>query len=335
MSSHKKKLPVSGIADLHCHPLANIALGGQFLWGTPDGPIEHALSTCAPIHSVTNGLAGFLHINPNLPLVQATKNLLDSVINSFLEPADTHFGFEKFDGWPKYTTITHQQMYLDWIKRAHDLGNLNLIVATVVNDELISTATGDSSKVPLDDKDSLDFQVEKIKEFVSKSGFMEIALTPEGARNIIRLGKLAVVLGIEVGTINNFWHDPTNDEITTFLDHLKSLGVFHVITIHLIDNVFGGTATYDDRFNVENRILRGHYYELEQDMSKKPVQIKLQNFGAIPGGETVVSALTDVLNITKGHLKYSQDTNTIKMEKMYNAPIRAGAGWCVTEMVSE
>ena len=41
-------------------------------------------------------------------------------------------GFPNFDGWPGWRDYTHQQVYVDWLRRAYD-GGLRLMVMTAVN----------------------------------------------------------------------------------------------------------------------------------------------------------------------------------------------------------
>lgn len=341
-------MSVSGIADLHCHPLANLAFGGRFLWGKP-GPsdaepnltIDQALSPCDPIHNPD----GTLNFNPKLS-VGSVGDELGKIIGSYLETSvehvqgnlfqHSHNGNPAFDGWPKYSSVIHQQMHVAWIERAHNLGKLNLIVAAVVNSEGIANLIGDPARSDtFDDAGSTRAQLDAIKDLVRHTSFMEIAYTPQDARQIINKGKVAVILSVEVDTINDFWYEPTDDEIRTFLDNLYSYGVRHVIPIHLEDNVFGGTAIYDDRFNIMNRILRGHYFEVESVPPTSAEGVTFQLSNVQPNENAGVSLVADVVNITKGHLKYSQSNDMISKQRMYHAPLRPGAGWCVGEMVSE
>src|SRR5215470_9485705 len=103
---------VYGIADVHAHPMAHLAFGSRSLWGEPDGPPEIALAPCEPMHgrfglSVAALADGWRH-HPG--------------------------GYPDFAGWPTFDGLSHQQMHIDWIRRAHQ-GGLRLMVALVVNSE--------------------------------------------------------------------------------------------------------------------------------------------------------------------------------------------------------
>jgi hypothetical protein len=80
------------------------------------------------------------------------------------------------------------------------------------------------------------------------SSWMEIAFTPAQATDIIKRGKLAVVLGVEVDRLGELGFPTPQDEINWY----KRLGVRHVFPVHLADNAVGGAATYNDIFNTLN-----------------------------------------------------------------------------------
>src|SRR5690348_7117903 len=110
-------MAIVGYADLHCHPMAHLAFGGlrrgrAYFWGTPTGPVEQALPCCTPAHDLLRG-------NGLLPL--------------FTEHEGVGFdGYDTFGAWPRHTTLIHQQMYVDCVKRAFR-GGLKLMVASAVN----------------------------------------------------------------------------------------------------------------------------------------------------------------------------------------------------------
>ncbi|MHB1355064.1 MAG: hypothetical protein ACYCZF_03695 [Anaerolineae bacterium] len=102
-----------GVADLHAHLMAHLAFGGKAFWGLPFDPkhpgpegVEYALSSCEPIHG------GLVNINPELG-----------------HPAGG--GWPEFIIWPRFTTISHQQAYVDWLFRAYQ-GGLRLVSCLAV-----------------------------------------------------------------------------------------------------------------------------------------------------------------------------------------------------------
>jgi PASTA domain len=81
-------------------------------------------------------------------------------------------------------------------------------------------------------------------------------------RQIIGSGKLAVVIGLELDCIGNFYQpygviggtmfnpEPSDDDIRAEIRRLFAAGVRYFFPVHLVDNVFGGCALYDMTFNV-------------------------------------------------------------------------------------
>jgi microsomal dipeptidase-like Zn-dependent dipeptidase len=266
-----------GFADLHAHLMAHLAFGGKAFWGQPYDPahpgaegMEFALSSCEPIHG------GLIDINPE-----------------FGHPAGG--GWPEFVIWPRFTTLVHQQAYIDWLYRAYQ-GGLRLVTCLAVNNELLAFKT--TPDLPHDDKHAIEVQVAAMKEmaaYIEKQGggpgkgWLQIAYTPEEARKIISEKHLAVILGVEVDSLGN-WHsfdeldklaagdiNQARRLIAAELDWLYGMGVRQVTPIHLANNAFGGTAIYmrfletvnlflsSERWSVEDHWDTGVRYRLDQD----------------------------------------------------------------------
>ena len=269
--------PLWGFADLHAHFMAHMAFGGNAFWGLPYDPdkpvaqgMEFALRSCEPIHG------DLVNINAELGHVPGG-------------------GWPDFVTYPRFTSIIHQQAYIDWIYRAYQ-GGLRLATCLAVNNELLASKS--NSDQPLDDKSAIQIQINGMKAMVnyidteaggSRKGWMQIAYTPEEARQIISDGKLAIILGIEVDSFGN-WRKVDDLEkichgdlnmarqiIGLELDWLYGLGVRQVTPIHLTNNAFGGTAIYlrfletinvfvtGERWSVEDAWETGVRYRLDQD----------------------------------------------------------------------
>jgi hypothetical protein len=196
------------------------------------------------------------------------RNLVLNIFESANEANRAHgsdkTGWPTFLHWPKHNDITHQQMWVDWIKRARENG-MRIMVALAVNNKTLATALkGDP---PLDDRGSADLQIREIRAFVNRHrDFMEIAASSADLRRIVRSGRLAVVLGIEIDDLGNF--DSTEGSISQAainaeVNRLRSLGVRYVFPIHLTNNRFGGAAVYEPFFNVLNRLQHGGWFDLE------------------------------------------------------------------------
>ncbi|MBV9710421.1 MAG: membrane dipeptidase, partial [Ktedonobacteraceae bacterium] len=259
---------VWGFADIHSHPMANMAFGGQLFWGKPDGPIEEALAWCTPAHGPGGTGTGSLEGNILMTFFESTG--YGSGLGHLVG------GYPQFDGWPRFTTLIHQQMHVDWIRRAYD-GGLRLLVAHAVNNEL--SASQYNGKPPYDDVTAVETQIAALKALAANhSDWMQIAYSSADARSIIQQNKLAIVLGVEVDSIGN-WKDAsavTQADITSYLKHLyHDLGVRHLFPVHMANNVLSGSAIYNDIFNLTNFYLHGNYLEVE-DGSPLGIEFRLE-----------------------------------------------------------
>jgi microsomal dipeptidase-like Zn-dependent dipeptidase len=289
--------PVWGFADLHAHPLAHLGFGGRLLWGEPDGPIDRALAWCDTLHG-PGGTGLFVG-----------RDLLSAGMIAFIEGQPGHLvgGYPEFDGWPRFTTLVHQKMHIDWVRRAFE-GGLRLMVAHVVNNALLAAASGGSN---FDDRTAVETQIQATRALVGRhSDFMEIAYSPADARRIIGAGKLAVVLGVEVDSLGNWGReaDTSDNDVRAYLKHLyNDLGIRHIFPIHLANNAFGGTAVYEDLFNFLNAYLRGEFLEVrvtDVDFELADIAVpanapvafagaKVKTYPHGPGGHGNVAGLTD------------------------------------------
>ncbi|HWB62239.1 MAG TPA: membrane dipeptidase [Chitinophagales bacterium] len=256
-------VPLTGYVDMHAHPRGDLAYGDQLFYGAPYGDISVALGSCKEDHS---------------------KNLLRAVLAEQTEQQynknwkDSKQGYPNFTTWPAWCSILHQQMWVDWIKRAHELGGLNIMVALAVGNHCIASAAGGNA--PYDDEDVLLSCIQGIKDLVAHSDFMEIALTPADVRRIVTSGKLAIILGSEMDNIGNFYSPadhykasfnptPTNEEIQAELDKLWNLGVRYIFPVHLMNNFFGGTSLIMGTLNVANKFSTGAEYIPEKVSTKE------------------------------------------------------------------
>jgi len=269
--------PLWGFADTHAHLMAHLAFGGKAFWGEPYSPehpgedgMQHALGSCEPIHG------GLININPEFGHVASG-------------------GWPDFIVWPRFTTLVHQQAYIDWIYRAYQ-GGLRLITCLAVNNELLAFKT--TPDLPHDDKTAIEVQVKAMKAMAAHveaqcggpgKGWLEIVYTPEQARKVIAENRLAIVLGVEVDSLGNWRSVEDLDKacqrdlskarelIAHELDWLNELGVRQITPIHLSNNAFGGTAIYlrlleaitifltGERWVVDDAWETGVRYRLDSD----------------------------------------------------------------------
>jgi microsomal dipeptidase-like Zn-dependent dipeptidase len=272
-------VPLWGFADLHAHLMAHLAFGGKAFWGQPYDPqhpgpegIQYALGSCEPIHG------GLINVNPE-----------------FGHPASG--GWPEFIVWPRFTTLVHQQAYIDWLYRAYQ-GGLRLITCLAVNNELLAVKT--SPHLPHDDKSAIQLQIAGMKDmeaFIKAQsatpgkGWLQIVYSPEEARQVIGENRLAVILGVEVDSLGNWRNledleklcqgDPNKarELISQELDWLHGLGVRQITPIHLTNNAFGGTAIYLRFLETVNMFVTGERWTVD-DAWDTGVRYRLDHDGA-------------------------------------------------------
>jgi len=279
--------PIRGFADLHNHQFAHDAFGGKMLSGksfsdTPGG-IADALSWCTDEH----GAGGLLD-----PVGMALGQGIGHPVG----------GWPQFDGWPKRTTITHQQMYFEWVKRAFD-GGLKLMVVLAVNNETLCNMYGPKPGFTCNDMDAVDRQISDAYALQGYTdnlsggpgqGWYRIVKSPAEARQAINNGQMAVVLGIEVDSLFNCGvsSNCTADQIKTGLESYYQKGVRHFFPVHLFNNAYGGAAIYDDAFNIGNKFVTGDFFQT-YDCSPDGYEFKLLN-----GSDPLTSAILTFLGIS-------------------------------------
>lgn len=275
--------PIFGLADTHLHLAAHVAFGGYGIWGAPhardptlsdDEALADALAPCVPAHGRWGAVPS-------------------------LEGVGRHAtgGYPRFDGWPRHTTMAHQQAYVDWLRRAVD-GGLRLAVCLAVNNELLgrrmSSLRGQNPAV--DDMSAIQRQlraIESMVDFVDARcgglgrGWMEVAYSPADARRIAGEGRLAVVLGVEVDALGG-WHTPHELEraaeiagvapaglIRQLVQDLYDRGVRHVFPVHAADNAFGGPAVFVRTYDAVNYVATGASFVVETAPAELGISYRL------------------------------------------------------------
>lgn len=238
---------IIGFVDMHSHPMAHLGFGGRLLWGSPEQPVEQLRRCDGRGHGAGIASGQVLHT-----LEEATGL-----------PDDQH----PTGDWPTFSTRAHQQVHLDWLRRAH-AGGLRVVCALAVTNGLLDSLMGDQPVLAHgveDDHTVALRQIDAMTAAANASSWMQIARSPYEAREIAARGKLAVVLGLEVDQLGGWVSegDCTDAQVEQMVDGLARRGVSYVIPIHLVNNAFGGCAVYSDAFNTLNKYLTGDYYSVE------------------------------------------------------------------------
>ncbi|MEO5944920.1 MAG: membrane dipeptidase [Ferruginibacter sp.] len=281
-------VPLFGAADTHTHLMSHLAMGNKLLHGAPDvgsllpagtlykdagfdigetkadcnaGPVraasvEEALGSCNATHGgwgTDNNCGNYLRAGILNSFFDSHYNMRVPMERN-LHGDHPHEGYPNLIYWPNYSSASHQQMYVDWIRRAYE-GGLRVMVTLTVNSELLGGIL--SGDAPLDDKSRADLQLDEIKNFVRRhNDFMELALDAEDMRRIVRSGKLAIIMGMEVDNFGNFnYSDVTTNKTTVKAEivRLFNKGVRYIFPIHVVNNKLGGSAVYSMLFNFNNQ----------------------------------------------------------------------------------
>ena len=277
--------PVWGFADMHTHPMSYLGFGGKIMHGQPDGgpltpsSMSLGLSDCKTDHG------GWGLDNPQ-------GNYWRQIMMAALDDAgpDPHREgwanepLVQFRNWPVFTTIAHQQMWYDWIKRARD-GGLRVMVALCVNNRLLATVSkGDK---PVDDLAVGDSQIAELKSFAGRhSDFLEIAYDPFELRDIVRRGKLAIIIGSELDDIGNFTRNPnitanadalSRQLVSAEIRRLHTNGVRYIFPVHLVNNKFSGTAIAGVMLNMANKYASGDGFQVRAASEGDNIHFWLEN----------------------------------------------------------
>jgi microsomal dipeptidase-like Zn-dependent dipeptidase len=278
------KPKLNGYVDMHTHPVAQFGFGEQLFYGHNDGEPSKALGSCNCIHNFVvwpfDGNCGEQNMFRN-QLVDKTDQGNHAPVHQKVA------GFPSFAEWPKHNSILHQQMWVDWIRRAKE-GGLRVMVALAVSNHCMADAAETGG--PNDDMRAMDRQIREIKSLAGRhNDFMEVAYNSDDLRRIVTQNKLAIVVGIEMDNIGNFYNpadgkggtynpNPKQQDVKAEIDRLYASGVRYIFPVHVTDNVFSGAAVYVPDFNVANKYNTGKPFQVEVvDSAKTGIFFKMHH----------------------------------------------------------
>jgi microsomal dipeptidase-like Zn-dependent dipeptidase len=257
---------VLGFADDHVHITANLRAGGRVIYGEPFD---------------RNGVAAALGHDARDHGADGSRDVVGNLLRGE-SPTATHDtgGWPTFAGWPEHATLTHQQVYWVWLKRAWQAG-LRLVVAqTVEDDELcrVQKRRSHSCSEPV----AIAQQVRVLRglqRHVDRRsggrgrGFFRLVYTPRQARRVIGRGKLAVIIGVESSNpfgcrLEHGRSACTAKDVDRGLAAYHRLGIRSLFVAHWFDNAFAGAALEGGLrgafINAMNRLETGHYMRVSR-----------------------------------------------------------------------
>lgn len=252
---------VYGFVETHAHVFMNHGFGGGAVFhggAFHRLGVEHALPSCEPFHGPEGrrDLVGFAFSG----LHDINVDELVTVFVSGRTPEANHAtdGYPLFTDWPNsWRSSTHQMQYYKWIERAY-LAGMRLLVQhasgnSVLCEMMVGLRTG-RARYSCNDMVSVDRQIDEayaLERYVDAQlggpgrGWFRVVTSPEEARAVIREGKLAVILGIEISNVFDCFLTPreglpTCDEdfVIQQLDRYYERGVRALFPVHKFDNGF-------------------------------------------------------------------------------------------------
>ncbi len=286
---------VFGFVETHAHLLTNFGFAGGGLYhGSAFHRlgVEHALPDCTIPHGEEGraDLLGYSFDNRDLAVGDVILPLVAGITPGFNHATA---GYPDFTSWPDARdSATHQTQYYKWIERAH-LAGMRLLVQHAMTFpflcDLFVKLGNQPARYECNDMVSVDRILEEtyaMERYIDAQaggpgeGWFRIVTSPAEAREVIRDGKLAVVLGIETSFLFDCFLVPPEgfescDEATVVakLDEYYDRGVRALFPVHKFDNAFSA-GDGDKRFiDIGNFALTGHwsnFNECSPELSEIP-----------------------------------------------------------------
>src|SRR5690349_12968080 len=196
-------LAAPGFAELHHHMFAEQAFGGGWFHGSYTGTLNRC-DGGMPESSharVRMDLSNLLNLCPNSggvdlstnPLLAGLFGIGGAVGSEFIgkmegTQGDTglHLGRrEVITEWPRWDTIAHQQSWEGWLRKAKDGGMSLVMVSLMSNGFLCNALPYQNLKRPCDEMADIEVQLQMARDFDARTDWVEIALSPAHARQII------------------------------------------------------------------------------------------------------------------------------------------------------
>jgi len=279
---------VYGFVETHAHLFTNLGFGGAGMFhGAPFHRlgVEHALPSCERFH----GAGGRRDL---ISFAFSGLNDIDTeaLVPVFLTGRTPEFNHHT-DGWPTFTDwpnawrhVTHQQQYYRWIERAW-LAGLRLLVHHATSNsvlcDMVSGIRAQPVRYSCNDMVAVERQIEaayELERYIDAQhggpgeGWFRVVSTPAEAREVIRDGKLAIVLGIETSNLFDCFLTPREgfptcdaDFVRQELDRYHALGVRALFPVHKFDNAFSAGDGDRNVGQIGSFINSGHWSNFVTD----------------------------------------------------------------------
>ena len=279
---------VFGIVDAHSHLVTNKGFGGGGMFhGAPYHRlgVEHALRDCDHTHGEEGrrDIIGFFYDGD----IDFDASVLLPIVGAARTPEFNHHteGYPTFTDWPNaWRSSTHQVQYYLWLERAYRAGLRLVVELATGNSVLCDFMAGIGAQTPLyscNDMVGVDRAIEAVREMERYIdalaggpglGWFRIVESPAEARQVIRDGKLAVILGIETSNLFDCFLTPpagfepcTPQSVLATLDRYREQGVRVIFPVHKYDNAFAPGDGQRGIIELGNLVNSSHYSNFIED----------------------------------------------------------------------
>jgi hypothetical protein len=325
-----------GFFDAHLHGMAFEFLGGKARCGRPWHPygVAYALVDC-PDHEPGGRGA-----------------LLEDVVSNHT-PGQGHdtVGWPTFGYWPRYDSLTHEQVYYKWLERAWR-GGLRMYTNLLVDNGVLCEVYP-YKKNSCNEMDTVRLEAKRLHEFIRYidaqwggpgEGWLKIVKDPFEARRVINEGKLAVIMGIEVSVPFDCGEylgtaKCSADDIDKRMQEVYDLGVRQMELTNKFDNaltgVTGDGGSTGVVVNSGNRYETGHYWKMgscpdttpdehKQRYDKQQYNLADESGGKL-GRDAIFAAVLEVSGVSGAAPAYpaGPHCNVIGLSDLGRAALRA------------
>ena len=306
--------PLRGYVDLHVPMFANLGFGGAVVVGAPYDPVGGIAKALAPDFGTEMDVVGIgnttmARVLPCPPLVpNCGRNTLhanhlagDDFMGNNGDRATSYFGAPLFTGWPRWTSQTHQQVYYKWLVRAWR-GGMRAMVMLAISNEFACGASKrlrgtdcTNSMAAIDKQINAVYAFEAWHRLQPGGGWFRIVKTPDEAEQMIREGKLAVVVGVESDVLFGCKKKSncSNEFVAGEVDKYYGMGVRYIFPVHDFDTQFGGTALFIADIETGNRFIMGGDGFTSAPCPGVSDKLNCNTRGLTPSGTALVNKLMD------------------------------------------
>ncbi len=279
-----------GVVDTHSHIHSNFGFGGGgiFHGGAYHRlGVEHALPDCTLYHGEMGrkDFFGYAFDSAGADGADIAGILPDLIAGQLSVDAHVTDGYPDFTEWPDAPRrSTHQTQYYRWLERAW-LSGLRLVVQHATTNSVICHMVAGSDIQPVryscDDMVAVDRIIEEtyaMERYIDAQsggpgmGWFRVVLSPAEAREVIAVGKMAVVLGIETSDLFDcrlvpYPGGPVCDEayVSAQLDAYHGLGVRAIFPVHKYDNAFSPGDGDRSFIELGNFFNSGHWSNFTEE----------------------------------------------------------------------